>query len=371
VAAAASAAVVGSEEEAAASAAADGDDRDGECVERHHLECMFRARADRRRGIRTITPEHLEPLIVLCPVAIAQIDARHHVRYCNRSFEALFGYRARDALGRRLEPLIGIGKPIHLATRARRKDQTPIDIKVDVIPNKRTGRPAGYWAIFQDVTALRSAEATLSKMTQTMIGAQERERFGIAKALHDDVAQRLTVLQIGLERLKTDLPSARTALKAQLEQLQTEAKGVAAGVRALSLDLNVPTLRLLAIDKALERLCDDITARRGIKIHFTRSHVRRSVPHDVSLALFRVVQDALNLTEASGVRPIRIVLTGTSGAIQLVIRDLGSVRTDENDAGLRLLTMRERVAMVNGTFSLAAAPAGGTEIDISVPLSAD
>ena len=329
-----------------------------------------------------ITPEHLEQLIGLCPVAIAHIDARHHVLYCNPSFQEIFGYRTREVLGRKLESLIGIeddgstialgrghGTRIHLATRARRKDRTLLDIEVDVIPKKRTGRPAGYWAIFQDVTALRSAETTLSRVTQMMIGAQERERFGIAKALHDDVAQRLTVLQIGIERLKTDLPSARAALKAQLEKLQTEAKGISAGVRALSLDLDMPTLTLVSIDKALERLCDDITAHRGIKVHFTSSHVPRSVPHDVSLALFRVVQDALNLPEQSGARPVRITLSGTPGVIQLAIRDLGSVRIDESDPGLRLITMRERVAMVKGTFTMAARPEGGTEIDIGVPLS--
>jgi PAS domain S-box-containing protein len=328
--------------------------------------------------------EHLEQLFVLCPVAIAHIDARRHVRYCNPAFEETFGYRANDALGRKLELLIGIeddgatialgrghDKSIHLAMRARRKDQTPIDIEVDVIPKTRSGRPAGYWAIFQDVTALRSAQATLSRVMRMMLAAQERERSGIAKALHDDVAQRLTVLQIGIERLKTDVPSARASLKAQLEKLQTEAKGVAAGVRALSLDLDVPMLAVVSIDKALERLCDDIAARRGIKIHFTSSHVRRSVAHDVSLALFRVVQDALNLPEQSVARPVRIMLTGRPGVLQLTIRDLGSVRIDENDAGLRLLTMRERVAMVNGTFTLTTPPEGGTEIDIRVPLSGD
>ena len=330
----------------------------------------------------SITLEHLEQLVVLCPVAIAHIDARQSVRYCNPAFEDLFGYRAREALGRRLESLIGIeddeaaiafgrghGKPGHLTTRARRKDHTAIEIEVDVIPRTRTGPSTGVWVIFRDVTALRSAEATLSKATQTMLDAHERERFRIAKELHDDVAQRLTVLQIGIERLKSHLPSGRGDVKTQLEALQAEAKEISASVRTLSLDLDVPTLSLLAIDKALERLCDDVTARRGIKIHCRSSHVPRSVPHDVSLALFRVVQDALNLPEHTAARPVRIMLTGTPGMIQLDIQDLGPVRIDESDVGLRLLTMRERVAMVNGTFLIAAPSAGATEIDIRIPLS--
>jgi signal transduction histidine kinase len=58
----------------------------------------------------------------------------------------------------------------------------------------------------------------VSKLTQIMIEVQERQRSGIATALHNDVSQRLTVLQIGIERLKTEVPSARAAFKAQLEK---------------------------------------------------------------------------------------------------------------------------------------------------------
>jgi two-component system sensor histidine kinase UhpB len=255
--------------------------------------------------------------------------------------------------------------------RARRKDQISIDLEFDVIPKRPGGRAAGYWGIFQDVTARRKAEATLSKVTQAMIEAQERERFRIATELHDDVAQGLTVLQLRIERLKGCVPSARTEFKEQLELLQAEARRISTSVRTLSLDLDVPTLGLLAIDKALERLCDDVTARRGIKIHCRISHPPRSVSHDISLVLFRVVQDALNLPEQSGAHPVRIGLTGTTGAIHLDIRDLGVVRIDESEAGLRLLKMRERVAMVNGTFSIASPSERGTEIEIRIPLAGE
>jgi PAS domain S-box-containing protein len=222
---------------------------------------------------------HLQQLVALCPIAIANLDARHRVEYCNPAFEKLFRYRASETLGQELELLLGLegeqdvtaalrgvhDAPVHLTTRARRSDETPLDLEVHLIPKRRTAPFAGCWGVFQDVTALRNAEATFSKLTQTMIQAQERQRSDMATALHDDVAQRLTVLQIGIERLKTDPPSARAAFKAQMEKLQTDAKGISASVRALSIDLDVPALELIAIDKALERLCDDVTTHRGVK----------------------------------------------------------------------------------------------------------
>jgi len=335
------------------------------------------------RSARSVTLEHVEQLIALCPIAIAHIDASQRVCYCNPAFEDLFGYRHGEPLGRTLDSLVEFGehdhvvstlaqlrtKPIHLTVHARRKDHTPVELEFEVIPKGRTGRSAGYWGIFQDVTARRSAEATLSKVTRTMIEAQERERFRIAQELHDDVAQGLTVLQLRIERLKNCVPAAHTDLKEQLEMLQAEARRISTSVRTLSLELDVPTLGLLAIDRALERLCDDVMARRGIKIHCMISHLPPSVPHDISLALFRVVQDALNLPEHSGAHPVRLALTGTERAIHLDIRDLGAVRIDESEAGLRLLKMRERVAMVNGTFSVASPSERGTEIEIRIPLA--
>jgi signal transduction histidine kinase len=110
-------------------------------------------------------------------------------------------------------------------------------------------------------------------------------------------------------------------------------------------------------------------ARRGIKIQCTISHLPRSVPPDVALVLFRVVQDALNLPEHSGTDPVRLALTGAPGAIHLNIRDLGRVRIDESDAGLRLLKMRERVAMVYGTFAIASPSEQETEIEIRIPVA--
>jgi len=332
---------------------------------------------------RSITLEHIEQLIALCPIAIVDVDASQRVRYCNPAFEHLFGYGTGEPLNRSLASLVAVKghdelvsalsrrtpQPFHLTLHTQRQDQTPLDLELDVIPKKRTGHSAGYWGIFQDVTARRTAEATLSKVTQAMIESQERERFRIAKELHDDVAQGLTVLHLGLERLKAYGPSAGTGFTEQLEKLQAEAKRISTSVRTLSLDLDVPTLGLLAIDRALERLCDDVMTRRGLKVQCTISHVPRSLPHDIALALFRVVQDALNLPEHAGTDPVRLALTGMPGAIHLAIRDLGSVRIDDSNAGLRLLKMRERVAMVNGTFSMAAPSARRTEIDIRIPLT--
>jgi signal transduction histidine kinase len=96
------------------------------------------------------------------------------------------------------------------------------------------------------------------------------------------------------------------------------------------------------------------------------------VPADVSLCLFRVLQEGLiNAAKHSDTRRIDVELRGTSRAVSLTIRDFGngfSVGTASE--GLGLVSMRERVAMVGGTFAIASTLRSGTEINVRIPLGA-
>ena len=103
--------------------------------------------------------------------------------------------------------------------------------------------------------------------------------------------------------------------------------------------------------------------------------VPRAVPAEVSRCLFRVLQEALNNTfKHSGTGRAVVTLTGGPGVIELKVRDFGSGITPdlmETTRGLGLITMRERVAMLKGTFSIESPPDGGTEIEVSITLDPD
>ena len=91
-------------------------------------------------------------MVELCPIAIANTDARHSVRHCNPAFDDLFRYHTGEALGRKLEIVAGLddevaaalrrahGKPVNLTTRARRSDGTPIDLDVSFKRRLRASR---------------------------------------------------------------------------------------------------------------------------------------------------------------------------------------------------------------------------------------
>jgi PAS domain S-box-containing protein len=335
-----------------------------------------------------------EYLVATCRIAIARTDDSHRIRFCNAAFEQLFRYRISEVLGRELESVVGFGdndevtravsrlsegESIQLAARALRKDRTTVDVEFHAIPRLPVGPFIGYWALFHDVTAHRHVEHVLQvlrdrfrKLTHNVIEAQEWERLRIARDLHDDIGQRMVIWQLALDRIRRELATAAPQFSARLEELQKQARTLSADLQALSHELHSPSLSLLSIDKSLKRVCDDMSTRLGMQIDFKGWHVPRSIPADVSLCLFRVLQEALtNVVKHSGTTAAVVRLVGTPGAIELQVRDFGPGVPPERIAmtpGLGLMTMRERVAILRGTFSIESPPDGGTEIDVRLPL---
>jgi signal transduction histidine kinase len=129
------------------------------------------------------------------------------------------------------------------------------------------------------------------------------------------------------------------------------------------------------VDKVLGELCADAGRRLNMSVDFSSRSVPRVVGTDTSVCLFRVLQEGLtNAARHSGTRRMRVTLWGTPGAIHLRIRDFGhgfsvEAATNGGRMGLGLLTMRERVALVNGTFSINSKPQRGTCIDVTVAVA--
>jgi signal transduction histidine kinase len=226
--------------------------------------------------------------------------------------------------------------------------------------------------IVADITSLRNAEASLSRISQLLLESHERERIRIAHELHDDIGQRMAAWQLGLDRLVRDLRGPNAVLRVRLTELRTQASGISTVVQALSRDLHSGPLNLLTIDIALERLCSELSERLDMDIAFTRRDVPEALPSEVSLCLFRVAQDALgHIAKHGGSRRAEIELQGTPGAVHLCVKEYGHAFSvdDAQAAQLTVITMRERVAVLKGTFSLTWTSGGGTQVDVAIPLT--
>jgi len=204
-------------------------------------------------------------------------------------------------------------------------------------------------------------------LSAKLIEAQEQERARIARELHDDINQRLALLGIELEQLQHN-PSE---LGSRVQELRKKMSKISSDVQALSHDLHSSQLEYLGVVAGMKSWCKDFGERQRMEIDFRSSEAPHSVPSEIGLCLFRVLQEALhNAAKHSGVKRIEVQLAENSGEIHLVVSDLGrgvDIESARQGRGLGLTSMRERVRLVNGTISIESRPMGGTTIHVRVP----
>ena len=232
---------------------------------------------------------------------------------------------------------------------------------------QRTRRRKAEQEVRRSQAALHASYDRIRDLGSRLLNAQEAERSRIARELHDDISQQLAVLTIDLSRLGRTAPGhADTAAAEALKR----AENIGASVRDLSHRLHPARLRVLGLVDALNGLKRELS-RPGVTITFTHQGVPPTLPPDLTLCLFRIVQEALqNANKHSEARNVSVDLTGASGGIALTIVDDG-VGFDVDAAwrrGLGLISVRERVEAIGGTFELRSSPGAGTRLEVSVPV---
>jgi len=110
-----------------------------------------------------------------------------------------------------------------------------------------------------------------------------------------------------------------------------------------------------------------------MEIDFRSSEAPNFVPSEIGLCLFRVLQEALhNAAKHSGVKRTEVQLAEYSDEVHLIVRDSGGgFDVEAVKQGLGLISMRERIRLVNGTIAIESKPMGGTTIHVRVPFRSD
>ena len=211
-----------------------------------------------------------------------------------------------------------------------------------------------------------------SNLGGRLMAAQEAERSRIASELHDNICQRLAVLAIELQQLN-GVPG--DDIGSRTEELINRTVGISADVQALSHGLHSSKLEFLGIVAAIRGFCVEFTQEQpDVVVDFTACGVPTHLPRDVSLCLFRTLQEGLrNAVKYSGVQHVDVQLEATASAIQFTVRDCGQGFDPEiamQGRGLGLISMRERAHLVKGTLAVTSKPGWGTEISLRVPIAA-
>ncbi|HET7440435.1 MAG TPA: PAS domain S-box protein [Terriglobales bacterium] len=262
-----------------------------------------------------------------------------------------------------------------LEYRLRRKDGEYRWVFGIGVPRFKSGdRFAGYIGSCIDITERKLATEALSSVGRRLIQAQEQERTRIARELHDDINQRVAILAIELDALEQRIPDLAVGLRTSLDGVRGRLLELGTEIQGISHRLHSSKLEYLGLVAACRSFCKETAERHKVTIDFDAEGVPRAVPQDISLCLFRVLQESLtNAIKHSGTQNFEAQLRGLSGQIQLTIRDHGVGFDGDaamNTQGLGLISMRERVSSVGGTLQITSKPMGGTEIGVSVPLVA-
>jgi PAS domain S-box-containing protein len=239
----------------------------------------------------------------------------------------------------------------------------------------RDGVPQYFVGGVLDVTKRKEAEEALSTLNRRLIEAQEQERTRIARDLHDDINQRIAMLAIDLDGVKQDprisVPEVRSFLNGLSERLSE----LGMEIQAMAHRLHSSKLEYLGIVAAMKALCAEFGEHQKVKIDFKHNDVPKALPQDISLCLFRVLQEAMsNAVKHSGERHFEVVLACTLDQLHLTVADHGAgfdPQTVLSSGGLGLTSMRERVRLVDGTFAVDSKPRGGTTVHVWVPLASD
>jgi PAS domain S-box-containing protein len=234
------------------------------------------------------------------------------------------------------------------------------------------GSFAGYIGSCIDVTERKLAEEALNSISRKLIEAQEQERTRIARELHDDFSQRMALLAIELDLLKKDIPGLTGDAFNRMESLRKHTLEMGSDLQALSHELHSATLDHLGIVLAMSGLCREFRDKHKSKIDFHSQNLPSPVPPDVALCFYRVLQEALhNAAKHSCASQFNVQFLGMPGEIRLTVSDDGvgfNVESIDKGRGLGLISMRERVKLLNGTFSIVSKLNEGTQIKVQIPV---
>jgi len=210
---------------------------------------------------------------------------------------------------------------------------------------------------------------------QSLITAQEAELSNIARELHDDICQRLALLSLKIEKVAKCWAAGQVQIGEQLQQIWDQCSVLTGDVQALSRELHPSILDNLGLVAAVTSICREITAQSGMIAKFTSRNVPSYLPREVSLSLFRVIQEALhNSAKHSCGGQCHVCLHGEPGWIALEVNDQGvgfDVVSATNKGGLGLIGMRERIQLLTGSIRIDSHPNAGTRICARVPIATE
>jgi signal transduction histidine kinase len=207
----------------------------------------------------------------------------------------------------------------------------------------------------------------------SLLFAQEEERRRLSHELHDELNQRLALLEVSLQSLenRTEQPED---LRTHLQVLRKNVADLSDDLRRIAYRLHPSMLDDLGLVAAVESFCEEFSAREKIQVRFTEKYVPENIPAPVALTLYRIMQEGLrNVAKHSRAKRATVTLAGEDSRVILAIRDAGAgfdPAVERLKGGLGIRGMQERMELLGGELTIRSAPGRGTELTATARLDA-
>jgi signal transduction histidine kinase len=226
----------------------------------------------------------------------------------------------------------------------------------------------------RDQAELQRSSERIRDLGGRLLNAQEAERSRLARELHDDVGQQMALLAMDLQALSAFDQSPDGEGEKLAREALARTDNIAKTLHDLSHRLHPAKLRLIGLVAALTGLQRELTQAEKSDVTITVSHedVPATLPHDLTLCVFRVVQEALqNAIKHGHARKIAMHLKGSPSGLALTIVDDGVGFEVESmwGKGLGLVSMTERLESIGGTVAIHSSPGAGTCVEVNAPIA--
>lgn len=231
-----------------------------------------------------------------------------------------------------------------------------------------------------DVTEKIRAEQELFKSREDIRNlashleeVREEERTGIAREIHDELGQQLTVLKMDTSWLSKNVTKQDEKIIHRIKEMGKVIDETVKTIQRISSELRPRLLDNLGIVAAMEWQCKEFQERTGIVINFSAAETVVNLPVKTANGLFRIFQESLtNIARHSQATQADVTLNLSANEIILLVEDNGIGFIKEKINGKRtlgMLGMRERALLLNGECKINSKPGQGTLVEVIIPLT--
>lgn len=260
--------------------------------------------------------------------------------------------------------------------RHKRKDDSVLYVDIVTYDLYYQEKPARF-VLANNVTEKYIAEEKLKEsyesirnLTEHLQRIREEERTHIAREIHDELGQQLTVLKMDIAWLNKKVGSAEEGVKEKLSDLLSMIDATVKTVRRIASELRPSLLDDLGLVPAMEWHLHEFEKRSGIATSFSGPETDSPLPDDIKIGLFRILQESLtNVARHARAKEVKVMFEQNEKEVILTITDdgIGFGKESTTKKTLGILGMKERSKMLGGEYKMTGDAGKGTTISVVIP----